>query len=205
MLTKVLARQLLRPAGLLGRMVSQVMEATNKEAYREALGAVELSAATHLLEIGYGPGDGLAMVRRRAPACRLSGVDFSPLMHARARARLRAAGGEVELLCGDFLDAPLPRGAYSHVLCVNVVYFWPQLAPPLGKIAELLAPGGALVLFTRHEAYLEKKQLLSSGVFHRHGTAAIEAALREAGLSTTQLVSDAGVVFRADKPAATQR
>lgn len=209
MLTRVLARQLRRPAGLLGRMVARVMESTNKAAYRDALGVVDWSAARHVFEVGYGPGDGLALVRAAAPAARLSGIDFSPLMFERARARLdadgAAAGAAVDLTCGDFLSASLPDDAYSHVLCVNVVYFWPGLAAPFQKVWGMLAPGGALVLFMRDEAYLEKKKLLDSGSFHRHAPGAVERALRDAGFAVTRSESREGVVFRAEKPAAPPR
>ncbi len=204
MLAKLLAHQLRHPAGLLGRMVARVMESTNKEAYRDVLGALDWTAATHLFEIGYGTGDGLASIRKAAPACRLSGIDFSSLMYERAKARLAPRGQPAELVCGDFLSAALAKAAYSHVLCVNVVYFWAQLAEPFQKVAAMLEPGGAFVLFMRDEAYLEKKKLLDSGVFHRHSSAAVEQALRAAGFAVTQQRSDAGVVFRAEKSSSAQ-
>ncbi len=202
MLTKVLVHQLRRPAGLLGRMVARVMEYTNKAAYRDALGVVDWAAARHVFEVGYGPGDGLALVRKATPTARLSGIDFSPLMYERARARL---GSSVELACGDFLAAALPPDTYSHVLCVNVVYFWPGLSAPFQKVWGMLAPGGALVLFMRDEAYLEKKKLLDSGAFHRHAPVAVERALREVGFAVTRSESREGVVFRAEKPSASPR
>lgn len=204
MLAKLLAHQLRHPAGILGRMVARVMESTNKEAYRDVLGALDWKRAKHLFEIGYGTGDGLTLIRESAPSCRLSGIDFSALMHERASARLNAGGRTAELVCGDFLSASLASGAYSHVLCVNVVYFWAQLAEPLQKVAAMIEPGGTFVLFMRDEAYLEKKKLLDSGVFHRYAPAAVEQALREAGFAVTQTRSEAGVTFRAEKPASSQ-
>lgn len=200
MLAKLLAHQLRHPAGILGRMVARVMESTNKEAYRDVLAALEWKQAKHLFEIGYGTGDGLAMIRKASPFCLLSGIDFSALMHERAVARLNAGGQSAELSCGDFLSAALASDAYSHVLCVNVVYFWAQLAEPLQKVKAMLTPGGTFVLFMRDEAYLEKKKLLDSGVFHRYSPSAVEQALREAGFAVTQTRSDAGVTFRAEKP-----
>lgn len=200
MLAKLLAHQLRHPAGLLGRMVARVMESTNKEAYRDVLAALDWTKASHLFEIGYGTGDGLAALHAASPGCRLAGIDFSALMHARAEARLNRRGRIAELSCGDFLTASLPQGAYSHVLCVNVVYFWAQLEEPFRKVAAMLAPGGTFVVFMRDEAYLEQKKLLDSGVFHRYSPAAVEQALRQAGFAVTSARSSAGVVLRAERP-----
>jgi SAM-dependent methyltransferase len=186
-------------------MVARVMESTNKRAYREALGAIDWPAAKHLFEIGHGTGDGLEMVRAAAPACRLGGIDFSALMHERARARLAGRGAPPALVCGDFLAADLAHGAYSHVLCVNVVYFWPRLREPFEKIWAMLEPGGVLVLFVRDEAYLEKKKLLASGVFHRHPVADLVRELGTAGFAVRERRSSEGVVLCAEKPTSAEQ
>ncbi len=73
----------------------------------------------------------------------VTGVDFSPAMVERARAK---AGDLVDVLVGDAADPPLEPAAYDVVLCRHVLWALPDPGAALARWIGLLAPGGRLVL-----------------------------------------------------------
>lgn len=94
------------------------------------------------LDLGCGAGD---LLVRLAPRCAvLTGIDLSPGMVARARART-AALANVEIRVADFMDAELPAGAFDLVISVATFHHLP-LAPALARAAALVAPGGRLAV-----------------------------------------------------------
>jgi SAM-dependent methyltransferase len=79
----------------------------------------------------------------------VTGVDFSPRMVGRARAKAAAAAADdvaVEFVVGDAAQPPLARGAYDLVLSRHVLWAMPDPDAALGRWIELLAPDGALAL-----------------------------------------------------------
>ncbi|KAA1428457.1 class I SAM-dependent methyltransferase [Nocardioides antri] len=76
---------------------------------------------------------------------RVDGVDFSPAMVERARAKL--AGVERATVTeGDAYEPPLPASSYDAVLCRHVLWAMPDPATALARWLDLLRPGGRLVL-----------------------------------------------------------
>lgn len=75
----------------------------------------------------------------------VDGVDFSPEMLTRARAK--AAGREgVTFTVADAGTPPLRAGEYDAVLCRHVLWALPDPAAALTRWIELLASGGRLLL-----------------------------------------------------------
>ena len=89
-------------------------------------------------------------------------VDVSPLMAARAAARCPDPTG-VTWLGGDLLDPalPLPDAGYDVVTAVSSVHHLP-LRPALTRLAELVRPGGVLVVVGHHRASTPADHLLSA-------------------------------------------
>lgn len=115
-----------------------------------------------LFEVGYGSGLLLERVRRRGFA--VGGIEVSPAMHAQASAALPEA--RESLLLGDFMaldwcgagESPsqlaqtgkLHRGGYTFCYWNDVFEHIPrdEIADYLGRIHDLLVPGGVLVTIT---------------------------------------------------------
>lgn len=74
------------------------------------------------------------------------GVDFSPEMLVRARAK--APG--LSFVEGDAADPPLGPEAYDVVLCRHVLWALPEPVEVLRRWARLLAGGGRLLLVEGH-------------------------------------------------------
>jgi SAM-dependent methyltransferase len=60
-------------------------------------------------------------------------------------ANRQSPGGQVEVICGDFLAHPFPPESFGVISCVAALHHM-DAAAALGRMRELLAPGGTLVI-----------------------------------------------------------
>ena len=102
-----------------------------------------LPADARVLDVGCGDGFHLGLLREFGrPGWRLEGVDADERAVAPARARgLTVRHGNVETL-------GLPAGAYDLILLLMTVEHLPDPAATMRSVAQLLAPGGRLVVVT---------------------------------------------------------
>lgn len=146
----------------------------------EALGALLAAAVPgrrFASALDLGCGTGLMGAVLRPLAARLTGLDLSPRMLARAREK----GLYDTLLAGD-LAALLPAEAGRHdlVAAADVLPYLGALPPLLAAIAAALRPGG-LFLATLERADDAALRLLPTQRF-AHGEGYLRSALADAGL-----------------------
>ncbi|MEV5739773.1 class I SAM-dependent methyltransferase [Microbispora rosea] len=91
-----------------------------------------------------GCGDGLLARKLTGRAKRVTGVDRSPEMIARAR-ELAAGRPELTFVEGDFLTAALPAEEYDFVCSVSAIHHM-DFDAALTRMRALLRPGGTLVV-----------------------------------------------------------
>ena len=77
---------------------------------------------------------------------RVLGVDSSPEMLARARARVPSG----EFVLGDLHELPLPDSSVDLVVSALALAHVPTLAPVMAEFARVLRPGGNLVISDAH-------------------------------------------------------
>ncbi|WP_159944031.1 MULTISPECIES: class I SAM-dependent methyltransferase [unclassified Nocardiopsis] len=102
------------------------------------------------------------------------GVDLSPGMLARARARAAGLGREVDLREGDAQDLPFGDGEFDTVLCALALCTIPDQYRALSEMHRVLRPGGLLLLvdhveytrwpLSRREARKERPRRLPRSV-----------------------------------------
>jgi SAM-dependent methyltransferase len=112
-----------------------------RAAWRDLLVAVLPQAPARVADLGCGTGTLSLLLADEGHV--VTGVDFSPAMVARARAK---AGQVAEFHVGDAAAPPLPPASCDVVLCRHVLWALPDPAAALRSWAALLAPGGRLVL-----------------------------------------------------------
>lgn len=111
--------------------------------------AVELGLAgspADVLDVATGTGDLAFELARKAPASRITGLDFSAGMLALAREKNAARGGHVEFVEGDAQRLPFPAESFD---LVTIAYGLRNLEEPargLAEFARVLRPGGRLVV-----------------------------------------------------------
>ena len=137
------------PAGALGRLAGWVM-GRDERPHRELVGLLAPRPGAAICEIGFGPGQLLAVLAAGDPAVRLCGVDPSVVMLEQARRRLARADAGVarsaDLRLGVAGALPFADRSFDHVVAVNTAAMWPDLPAAVAEAHRVLRPGGSLLL-----------------------------------------------------------
>ena len=138
------------PRGLLGSLAGWIMAKKKSNTTRGRWAIAELAPKpdARVLEIGYGPGLGLADMSRRVSEGTIIGVDISDVMLAQAARRNAEAirSGRVELRVGDAQALDSDLSDFDLVYGINVWQFWTDQAATIAALRERLAPGGRLAM-----------------------------------------------------------
>lgn len=116
------------------------------------LGRLALRPGEAVLDIGSGPGFlCIQMAEAVGPSGRVKGIDISPQMVARARARTDHSW--VEYAEGDATALPEADGSYDVVVSTQVAEYLADIGEFCTELRRILRPGGrGLVLATDWEA-----------------------------------------------------
>jgi ubiquinone/menaquinone biosynthesis C-methylase UbiE len=146
-----LGRQFGRPHGTLGSIAGAIMAFENRAVNRLVVDELRIAPADVVLELGCGPGVGLAEAATRASAGRVVGVDPSPVMVRQAGRRNRRAvvDDRVSVSCAPAEDLPFPDDGFDCAFAVNSVQHWESVPDGLDELHRVLRPGGRLVLARR--------------------------------------------------------
>jgi SAM-dependent methyltransferase len=146
---RAIGRQLRCPSGLAGAMIGRALTHLNKTPYRLAVDALGVQPKDRVLELGFGPGAGLAALVERANEGRVFGIDLSSSMVAMAlRANFAAvASGRLIIEQGPFSPVAASDNAFDKVLLVNTVYFVDREGHDMREVYRLLGPGGRVVAY----------------------------------------------------------
>jgi ubiquinone/menaquinone biosynthesis C-methylase UbiE len=100
-------------------------------------------ASGDVLEVAVGTGRNLAFY---PPDVRLTGVDFSPEMLARAQRRADELGRPVQLRLGDAQALDLPDASFDTVVCTLSLCSVGDDRAAVAEMRRVLRPGGRLFL-----------------------------------------------------------
>jgi ubiquinone/menaquinone biosynthesis C-methylase UbiE len=92
----------------------------------------------NVLDLGCGTGRWLNLLKG-AGAANLVGVDLSPEMLNRAKAKL---SDEATLICADYADAPIPKASVDVVFSNFVLSYIDEPKRFLHFVRKVLKPGG---------------------------------------------------------------
>lgn len=149
----ILMRAFGHPTGVLGRLGGLIMSRTNQRMAQRAVGLLGVQPSDRVLEIGFGPGVGIALLASAVSSGWVAGIDPSEEMVEQAAAR-NATGigtGRVELGRGSVEYLPFENATFDRALAINSMQVWPDAVAGLREIRRVLRPGGRIVLgFTRH-------------------------------------------------------
>lgn len=197
-----IAEQARHAHGPLGWLIAFIMARETWAQNRRAIDALEVQPDDHVLDVGCGPGRALSVLAARASRGRAVGADPSELMVEVAVDRNRefVRAGRVDVTEASVEALPFPNAAFDKVLCVHVIYFWPDLDRALREIARVMKPGGRLALLVRTNADKSAVRTFPSEVYRFPALSEMAGAVERAGLrpGATESVSGA-VLLLADK------
>lgn len=128
------------PTGAFGRFLSKIMNLSNKKMYKANM--AKLRDNTCILEIGYGNGRQLELIKKNRKAVRLYGIDISGDMHDTALKRL---GKSAELRIADAAEIPYDDSCFDAVITTDTYYFWEKPEKVLTEIKRVLKDKGIFV------------------------------------------------------------
>ncbi len=148
-----------------------------RRAWEDLLTDVLPAPPARVADLGCGTGTLSVLLARQGHE--VHGVDFSPEMVSRARAKAARApdgpGPRPRFAVADAAEPPLPAASYDVVLCRHVLWAMPDPAGALARWIALLVPGGRLVL-------VEGRWANEAGLTAAEAVALVEATGREAAL-----------------------
>ena len=144
-----------------------------REAWRRLLLDRLPAAPASIVDLGCGTGTLTLLLADEG--YRVDGVDFSPRMLERARAKAGDRAG-VTFRLGDAYEPPVPDASYDVVLCRHVLWAMPDPAVALGRWLRLLVPDGTLLL-------VEGRWSNDAGLSAEETVALVESAGRSAALT----------------------
>ncbi|WP_242909830.1 class I SAM-dependent methyltransferase [Actinomadura terrae] len=142
-----------RPRGVVGWAHGWMfaLRPSNRRRNVWAVSLLGVEPADRVLEIGFGPGIGVAALAARADRGVVFGVDHSRAMvrHAARRNAAAVRAGRVRLRCAPVEALPDFGGPLDAVLAVNSVGFWPDPVERLVELRGLLRAGGRVALVSQ--------------------------------------------------------
>jgi arsenite methyltransferase len=174
------SRQLGRPSGWVGRRVmGEALNQANRRFLDAAVEALDPRSGERIVDVGFGGGHAIDLLRERVAPARPAGVEISAAMVERGRERW---GDDVDVHLADVVAMPFDDASCDGVLSVNTMYFWRDPAAALREIGRVLKPSGRVVLGIRRKAVLLLSPVTWFG-FRLYSVRQAEALLREAGFA----------------------
>ena len=115
---------------------------------RKVVDMARIGAGCRLVDVGCGTGT-LAILAARlgGPGARVSGIDPAPRQIARAKAKARRAGLDIDFRQGVIEDLPFDEASVDAVTSTLMMHHLPDdlKAKGLAEIGRILKPGGRVV------------------------------------------------------------
>ncbi|GLI16015.1 class I SAM-dependent methyltransferase [Neomoorella thermoacetica] len=101
-------------------------------------------AGEHILDVGCGTGNFSLELARRG--VKVTGIDISDPMLAKARKKAADAGLAIEFLHADAMNLPFGDNTFDKIVSVTALEFAPELKAVLEESYRVLKPGGRMVI-----------------------------------------------------------
>lgn len=124
-------------------LMDGMMESKKARAWRERLWSL---AEGRILEVGVGTGRNLQYY---SPGATVTGIDFSPRMLEKARAKARQLGISADLRLMDAQAMEFPDASFDAVVATCVFCSVPDPVKGLREVRRVCRPGGK-ILFLEH-------------------------------------------------------
>lgn len=141
---RILYRAFGLPTGPLGRIGGWILAGGKDEMIEWMIELLSVQPTDRVVEVGFGPGDGVRLAAETASDGFVAGVDYSELMVRKARERNAAAieAGTVDLRYGRASDLPFEADSFEKAFSINSMQLWPDVQAGLEELQRVLTPDG---------------------------------------------------------------
>ncbi|EDO35399.1 predicted protein [Nematostella vectensis] len=98
-----------------------------------------------ILEVGFGPGVGLAAALRRVKegSGKVYGVDISSIVLSLTNQAFATEikSGKLEIVQADVINLPYGKNFFDGIFHTNCYYFWPDIPLAIRELNRVLKPG----------------------------------------------------------------
>lgn len=136
----------LRPRGLPGRIGGWIMTRTSNHLPGEAVAALQLGEAERVIEVGCGPGLGLAEAAKVVSHGLVVGVDPSRVMREQAARRNQSQMPPVKVVQGTAGALPFDDESFDAAFSTNSFQLWPDPKCGASEVRRVLRPGGRVLI-----------------------------------------------------------
>jgi SAM-dependent methyltransferase len=190
LLDKIIAQQLRRPSGLLGRLfMGGLLNRANARHIQQAIDLLDLQASDYVLDAGFGGGHSFRLMLPHLSHGWLAGVDVAPIMAQQAARRFAAAvrAGKLTLCLADIAHLPYRQGRFDKICTINTIYFWDDPTASLAELRRILAADGQLVVAMEAHDQLQAPRFTQYGFAH-YTPEDLLHLLHQAGFSNCTIV-----------------
>ncbi|MCP3029766.1 methyltransferase domain-containing protein [Halobacillus sp. A1] len=144
----MLTHQFEQPKGRIGKLIGRFMAYENNELNNWTQSFLNIENGDTVLEVGFGPGEGLTTLAENYPASDLIGIDPSEAMVDMVVKKLHEKRGDQQFLLihGKAETISSVRQPIDKVYAVNNVTFWGNPVQRLSEIRQRMVKGGKIAL-----------------------------------------------------------
>ena len=180
---RTLSLQARKPSGWIGRfMMTRIFNRGNAELNDLTLKTLDLESGHEVLELGFGPGQLVALMAQTVSNGHVFGLDFSPVMLEVATRHNRRAiqSGRVTLTLGNGNALPYDNDTFDRLCTCNTVYFMEDPATYFAEFARVARPGARICIGYRDAEEMNRLPL-EKDILTTYTSVEIETLLTTAG------------------------
>lgn len=184
-----IGEQLRSPRGRYGRMIGRLMALINSKPNRLAIAAINVQPDDTVLELGFGPGRGVAGLAQRVSQGRVLGIDqSSEMLELATRANHHAIeNGLVQLRLGRFEALPYDDASIDRVVAINVAYFFGPEGTEVAEIYRVLRAGGLAVIYVTDRATMSTWKFSRPDTHRLYDADELNSLLRAGGFGHSDI------------------
>lgn len=129
-----------KPEGKMGKFISKMMNSSNRKMHKALIKKID-GTAENILEIGYGGGSMLKLLRKNFPSANLYGIDISKDMYEAALKNFKS-DEKIFLSLGDCTAMNYDDNMFDFIITTDTCYFWTDAKKALSEISRVLKTNG---------------------------------------------------------------
>ncbi len=191
-LSTVLAHQLAYPTGAAGWVVGKLMKVANSQPTQWAIDALDVQPGNHVLDLGCGAGQAIALMSPMCGDGQVHGLDQSRVMVAEARRtnRNNVKRGKALISQGAFDHLPYQDNSFDRILASNVMYFWHDPEAVLREVHRVLRPSGKISIYITTAETMSSWKIVEAGAHRLFTLDEVNSLLANSGFALSRIQID---------------